>query len=133
MTKPAPLAPLSVPILLASDLDTRVYWGPPPSNAQHALVLAALGLPPRLPPMAFTSRALITSDGHIMCDFTDREGENHGATYAGHIDQLKAYLDYLTTELQLTDHMDLTLRQSMDAFVQTSYEAHPTKFAPQSH
>lgn len=133
MTKPAPPAPPSVSILLTSDLDTRVFWGPPPAQVQHALVLAALDLPPRLPPMAFTSRALITSDGHIMCDFTDHEGENHGAAYAGHIDQLKAYLDYLTTELQLPDHMDLSLRQSMDAFVQTSYEARLTKFAPQSH
>ena len=132
MTKPAPTNPGDVETLLAADLDTRVFWGPPISQT-HALVLAALDLPPRRPPVGFSGRATVTSDGHIMCNFTTAEDEHHHGAYAGHIDQLAVYLDYLTTELQLDPVQTLELQRSLDAFIATSYEARPTKFAPQSH
>lgn len=134
MTKPAPLAPLSVSILLGSDLDTRVYWGPHP-DIMHALTLHALDLPPhpRAGGATFMGKATVTSDGHLLCDYLTADGEPHAKAHAGTIQQLANYADYLTRELQLTDAMDLTLRQALDASIGTSYEAQPTKFSPQSH
>jgi hypothetical protein len=132
VTKPAPPNPGDVETLLDADLDTRVFWGPRIDQLQ-ALVLAALDLPPRHPPAGFTGRATVTSDGHIMCNFTTAGDEHHHGAYAGHIDQLAAYLDYLITELQLDPVQTLELQRSLDAFIATSYEARPTKFAPQSH
>jgi hypothetical protein len=52
---------------------------------------------------AFTSRATVTSDGFIMCDFVDREGTPHMGAFVGAIDDLRRNVLGVAAHLKLTE------------------------------
>jgi hypothetical protein len=116
------------------DLDTRLMWGPS-VNSLHAQILAARDLPPHpaAAPARYTSRPIVSVNGELRADFIDTQGVEHHDSYVGDLANLVQYVDHITKELQLTDAQNLELRQSVDNWISTSFEATRTYLAPPIH
>lgn len=70
------------------------------------IVLAALGKQPKAAPY-FTGKAIITSDGFVMCDFTDSKGYHIGALVCRDEDMVRNLLG-------LVDHCQLSNEEKID-------------------
>lgn len=52
---------------------------------------------------AFIGKAVITSDGFIMCDFIDRDGNRHMGAFVGSVGDFERNVKGVADHLQLSD------------------------------
>ena len=65
------------------------------------------------PSPRFSGKASVTSDGYVMCDFTDNRGEFHPGAFVGSMTDLTDNVNRLKTHL----HLGNTDQQKLDALV----------------
>jgi hypothetical protein len=75
-----------------------------------AIIASALGR--QIPPPCFHGRATVTSDGFVICDFTDSDGNRHMGAFVG------SWNDLQTNYVGLSRHLGLT-QQEQGEFANT--------------
>jgi hypothetical protein len=81
------------------------------TNGSHlgAILRCALGVERNVIPR-FNGRASLTSDGYLLCDFTDRNGFDRMGAFVGSLQQLRDNISGLAEHLRLTDSEAQALR-----------------------
>jgi hypothetical protein len=80
------------------------------SGSQFGAILhCAFGVEKEAP--CFNGKASVTSDGFVMCNFTDKNGEGHWGAFVGSVSDLKRNVEGLAKHLKLNaaDRSALTL------------------------
>ena len=85
-----------------------------------ALLRAVLGYR-SMPPCFNTAGAVITSDGFVLCGFTDRHGEYHMGAFVGSLVELIKNFRGLADHLKLTDDQRKALFDEVRKWCHTDY------------
>jgi hypothetical protein len=70
-----------------------------------------------IPPPCFHGKANITSDGYVLCDFTDSEGNRHMGAFVGSWKDLQANYVGLSRHLELTQGEQGEFANMLEAWV----------------
>lgn len=84
-----------------------------------AILASALGK--TIPAPCYTGRATITSDGYVMANFTDRDGNNHLGAFVGSVDDLINNTQGLAKHLELSIPQRHELVETIRSWVATDY------------
>lgn len=88
----------------------------------HAIIACALGRDP-MTTAKFLGKATVTSDGFIMCDFVDHDGQGRRGAFAGTMVELDDNLIGLIKHLNLGEHELTQLRALIDSWIATDYRS----------
>lgn len=87
-----------------------------------AILRAALGTPiARLPRFGF--KAIITSDGFVMADYTDSMGVKHMGAFVGAVAHIVANMEGLAAHLSLNDRDREAMYRVIDGWIARDYRS----------
>lgn len=69
----------------------------------------------------FVGKAIVTSDGFVMCDFVDRNGNCHYGAFVGASTDLTGNVTGLTSHLKLSSDDAAALRDLIRGWIGTDY------------
>lgn len=72
----------------------------------------------------YQGSAIITSDGFLMCNFVDAEGEGHGGAFVGSVEDLKRNIVKVADHLELSDADREAWYRACRAWISTDYSGH---------
>jgi hypothetical protein len=88
-----------------------------------AIVAAALG--EEIPPPRFGRRASVTSDGFVMCNFVDREGQGHPGAFVGSVADLERNIVGFPAHIKMTPAERKAFYAIMRAWIAIDYRSPP--------
>ena len=71
----------------------------------------------------FVGRAVVTSDGYLMCSFVDKDGYGHNHALAGSMVDLDANISGLARHLQLNDEDRISLECAIRLWIVADYRS----------
>jgi hypothetical protein len=89
-----------------------------------AILAAAFEVADR-PAPAFQGKAVITSDGFVMCDFADSDGRFHRGAFVGDVTELERNLDGLSKHLRLDHAARAVLLGQIQAWIDSDFRSVP--------
>ena len=91
-----------------------------PKSKLGAILLAVLERQRRTRPQ-FVGKATITSDGFVMCSFTDKHGNHHLGAFVCEVDELVRNFSGLADHLKLDDIERLQMFAALRNWIATDY------------
>lgn len=88
----------------------------------HAILACAMGRDP-LTTAKFVGKATVTSDGFIMCDFVDHDGQGRRGAFVGSMAELDANLIQLAQHFNLGDAELQQMRELVKGWIATDYRS----------
>lgn len=95
-------------------------WEGSGATQTHAIIACALGRDP-MTTARFVGKATITSDGFIMCDFIDHDGQGRRGAFVGSWGELEANLIQLARLLGLTTQEHHQVVELVESWVGKDY------------
>ena len=84
-----------------------------------AIVCAALDRKILSP--CFVGKAIVTSDGYVMCDFIDRNAGYHLGAFVGSYEDLMNSVNGLAAHLKFTNLQKTSLQRVINLWIATDY------------
>ena len=97
-------------------------WAGSGATQTHAILACAMGREP-MTTAKFVGKATVTSDGFVMCDFVDHDGQGRRGAFIGSWDELQANLVGLIAHLGLGEAELAELNTLVRSWVGTDYRS----------
>ena len=104
-----------------SELKNKILSGTSKGGQLHAILACILG--EDIPAPCYNGKAVITSDGFLIVNYTGRDGIPHPGAFAGKFSDLERNLDGLSDHLKLTTKERLRLVAAVGDWVSQDYRA----------
>ena len=93
------------------------------TNGSRFGAIVAAALDETIPAPCYTSKATVTSDGFVMADFTDKDGNGHMGAFVGSVDDVFANAQGLAKHLKLTTADSRALVDTINGWIATDYRS----------